>query len=357
MLKPAVELSHTAAKYFDILENAWAQANESVADSIDRNYLIAGLLIRFQFAGSALVPVIAPAFEHLRVTSPGSSPSFTIRLWDCASTGVLMPPPPCRLEGFTVRGEVRDFHDGQRHAAYQPSERILSVLDLNARVGVVCVASAREIAIPERAAPLRGLLSWLMRSNDRQLVHAAGVAAGESGVLIVGRGGAGKSNTAVGCLLAGLKYAADDFCAVSAAPVPTAHSLYSTAKLHRDGWAQIPYPPSNPDDPDADKRCYYLHAKFAERLPANFRILAIVAPRRTANGCPTLEPISPRIPVLETASETSLMLPDAGAEVLSTLSHIARQVPCYRLDLGSHPHAIPSIISSLIDTLQFTTNF
>jgi hypothetical protein len=348
--------SHAASDYFRIVEGAWAQANEGVDGAIDRYYALAGLLIRFQFAGSALVPAIAPAFEHLRVSSLRPSPSFTIRLWDCASTGVLMPPPPCRLEGFTVRGEVRDFHDGRHHAAYQPSERILSVIDVEARVGVVCVANAREIPTPERAAPLRGLLSWLMRYNHRQLVHGAGVAAGKGGVLIVGRGGAGKSNTAVGCLLAGLNYAADDFCAVSVAPVQMAHSLYSTAKLHRNDWAQIPYPPSNPDDPDTDKRFYYLHANFAERLPASFRILAIVAPRRTGIGDPTLKPISPRTPVLETASETSLMLPDAGAEVLSTLSRIARQVPCYRLDLGSHPHAIPLIIAGLIDTLESKKN-
>jgi hypothetical protein len=355
VLKAAAQ-SYAASNYFNIVDNAWLKANEAVDACINRYFAVAGLLIRFQFAGHALVPAITPAFEHLRVASLGASPSFTIRLWDCASTGVLMPPPPCGIKGFTIRGELRDFQDGRYHAAYQPSDRILSFLDVEAGIGMVCVANAQEIQTSERATPLRALLGWLMRYNHRQMVHAASVAAGKSGVLIVGRGGAGKSNTAVGCLLAGLNFAADDFCAVSTAPVPMAHSLYSTAKLHRNGWAQIPYPPSNPDDPDTEKRFYYLQANFAERLPANFPILAIVAPRRTDWGDPTLVPISACTPVLETASETSLMLPDAGAEVLSTLSQIARQVPCYRLDLGSYPQAIPSLIVGLIHTLESKKN-
>jgi hypothetical protein len=350
-LKAAVH-SYAASNYFSIVDGAWSQANEAVDACINRYYALAGLLIRFQFAGPALVPAITPAFEHLRPTSLGASPSFTIRLWDCASTGVVMPPPPCGIEGFTIRGEMRDFHDGRHHAAYQLSGRILSVLDIEAGVGVVCVADAHDVPTTERATPLRGLLGWLMRYNHRQMVHAASVAAGKSGVLIVGRGGAGKSNTAVGCLLAGLAYAADDFCAVSTAPMPMAHSLYSTAKVHRNGWAQIPYPPNNPDDPETEKRFYYLQPNFADRLRASFPILAIVAPRQTGKGDPTLQPISALAPVLETASQTSLMLPDAGAEVLSNLSRVARQVPCYRLDLGSRPHAIPSVIAELIYTLE-----
>ena len=294
--------------------------------------------------------MIAPALAHLESRSRGADPHFTVRLWDCASTGVAMPPCPCPVENFTLRGELRGFHDSRYYSAYDGLARIASFLDVERKLAIICVFDAQRIPTYERSAPLRALFGWLMRLHQRQLVHAASVGTAQGGVLIVGKGGAGKSNTAVGCLISGLCYAADDFCAVTADPVPTAYSLYSSAKLRAGDWARLPFACSNPDDPATEKSLYYLLPHFSSRLRACLPILAILWPRMSS-GDPAFERVPATLPLLETASQTCSMLPHAGGEVLSTLSRIARRVPCYRLELGSRPARIPDAIGGLIQSL------
>ena len=58
--------------------------------------------------------------------------------------------------------------------------------------------------------------------------------------LITGSGGAGKSTTALLCLQAGLAYLGDDYVVIALDPVPTAYSLYCTAKLNDDQAAKFP---------------------------------------------------------------------------------------------------------------------
>ena len=308
--------SRVAADFFDRVHAGWASAAASTGGATKRCCEIAGLLVRFQFAGPALPPVIAPAFAHLEISEGGAEPHLTVRLWDCASSGIAMPRSPCPMEAFTARGELLGFDDGRYHAAYQPLGRVLSLFDRHARLAVVCAADASAIPAVERAAPLRALLGWLMRHHRRQLVHAAALGTPTIGLLLVGRGGAGKSNTALGCLLAGLCHASDDFCAVSCEPQPVVHSLYCTAKVAAGDWAQPSWAPANPDDPEHEKRLYYLEPRFRHRLPARLPLSAMVWPSKTGTGDAALHRIAATAPLLETACQTSMMLPNAGAEVL-----------------------------------------
>ena len=339
-----------AGEYFEIVQSYWTRA-KAVAGLLHRDYEIAGLFIRLEFAGPALLPMITPALAHVQVHLSRSEPDLTVRLWDSVSTGVAMPPCPCPIEDFTIRGELRGLFDRRYHIAYDGLGRILSLLAFERKSAVVCIFDARNVPTHERGAPLRGLFSWLMRHHGLQLVHAASVGTTDGGVLIVGKGGAGKSNTAVGCLISGLVYAADDFCAVTVDPVPTVYSLYSSAKLRSGDCVQLPFPCSNPEDPVTEKNLYFLQPHFADKLRRCLPILAILMPRRIDNGNPTVHRIPAALPILEMASQTSSMLPLAGGEVLSMLSDVARRLPCYKLELGSYPSRIPDVISALIHSL------
>src|SRR4029077_4802081 len=93
----------------------------------------------------------------------------------------------------------------------------------------------------EIAEPIRAILSWFMREHNRQLIHAAAVGNSDGGVLLIGRSGAGKSNTALCCLASDLQYAADDFCAVSVGSEPHVYSLYCTGKTHEVDWTRHPF--------------------------------------------------------------------------------------------------------------------
>jgi len=338
-----------AAAYFEHAALAWQRAAASAGRVIERHYVVAGLAVRMEFAGAALLPAYCPALAHLEVPAPArATADFTIRLWECASTTVAMPPSPTIHDALTLRGDLRGFGDARYRAAYDPSCRVVSLGDAHAGTAIVCVRDVQGLAAYDRAAPLRAIFGWMARDHGRQLVHAAALGTPEGGVLVVGRGGSGKSNTAVGGMLAGLDFLGDDFCAVALDPAPTAYSLYCSAKLRLGDWASVPVAPLNPDDAPDEKRVYVLHPRYRDRLKAQIPLRAIALPRRTGQGDPALVPISPRLPLIEMASQSIAMLPGAGAEAVALLARLVRQVPCYRLDLGSRPERIARALAELI---------
>ena len=71
-------------------------------------------------------------------------------------------------------------------------------------------------------------------------------------------------------------------------------------------------------------------------------------PIRSSTPEASFERISPRIPLVEMASQSISMLPYAGAEMLKMLSSLVRRLPCYRFHLGHRPTLIPAAISDLI---------
>ena len=70
-----------------------------------------------------------------------------------------------------------------------------------------------------------------MEASGRQLVHAAAVGTDEGALLITGRGGVGKSTTALACLEAGMQFLGDDYVVVGLDPEPQVYRLYGSAKL------------------------------------------------------------------------------------------------------------------------------
>ena len=69
---------------------------------------------------------------------------------------------------------------------------------------------------------------------DLMLLHGAAVGTGGRGVLLGGRGGAGKSTLAAACLLRGMDFAGDDYVLVSRKGPFTAIPLFHTLKLCSD---------------------------------------------------------------------------------------------------------------------------
>ena len=61
------------------------------------------------------------------------------------------------------------------------------------------------------------------------------------GVLLAGKGGSGKSTTALTCLNSELQYVSDDYCVVVAQPSPFAYNLYCTAKVRADNTHRVPH--------------------------------------------------------------------------------------------------------------------
>lgn len=336
--------------FFETVYRAFQQAEQIAAGSLDRFYSIGGYTIRLRFAGPALVPRITPALEHL-ATKPSSSPMLTICLWDSASTRAQMPPPPWSAEAYIARGEVRGYNDGRIHTSFHIGANVLNMLDTRLDLAVLWICDASQIPYYESSAPLRTILHWWMCNHGRQVVHAGAVGTSMGGVLLAGKGGSGKSTTALACLNSELVYVSDDYCLLATDSVPYAYSLYSSAKLNAEDVERFPRlasAVSNPKRLGTEKAVFLLHKHYREKIATGFPIRAILLPRVTGRSETSLKEISSAASLKALAASTIFQLPGAGHKDFQRITKFVKQMPSYILELGYDISRIPDAIMGLL---------
>lgn len=340
--------------YFAEVSAAFEEAGRAVGGIIDRSYTIAGYSIRLRFAGPALLPAITPALAHLEAPLH-PAPALTVCLWDSATTGTKLPPFPWHAHDHLPRGEIRGYSNGRIYTSFQSWAGILSMLDTGTDRAIFWVPQAAALPSYEAAMPLRTIFHWWMSHHERQLVHAAAVGTPEGGVLLVGKGGSGKSTTALACLDSGLIYLGDDYVALEMKPAPFAHSLYNSAKLTLDSLERLPQwlpAVTNPDRATDEKAILFVHDRYRHRIRPHFRVCAVLIPRVTAVRATRLVAASPGTGLLALAPSTIFWLPYAGDQALRTMARLVRRVPIYILEVGSDIAQIPTVVSALLAELS-----
>lgn len=330
---------------------------------IVRKYRIGGLTMRMRFAGPAMLERISGSFAHLRVAGDTHSAAgddvaaadagdeLTIDIWDSASTGTR--PAPVVGTPITADGTGPIYYseaDGVRALSRWGT---LSVLDAPTRRAWFWTADAAGLLSWDWASPLRLVLHWWLGDHGILLVHGGAVGGDGGGVLVVGRGGSGKSTTTLSCLSAGLRYAGDDFVGLSAPPRPRVHSLYSSGKLeshHLARFAQLRSAVANPDRLKEEK-AIVLVARSAPELPiAGFPLKAVLVPRVVADDPQTRAVLTSSASALAAlAPSTVFQLYPPHPRAMSIMAALVRCVPCYSLELGSDVQRIPETIIDILD--------
>jgi len=336
--------------FFQVAYRVFQQAERTADGPIDRFYTLGGDVIRLRFAGPALVSRITPALEHI-ATEPSSSPVLTICLWDSISTGTQMPPPPWSADAYISRGEVSGYNNGRIHTAFHVGANVLNLLDTESDLALFWTRDASQLPYYESGAPLRTILDWWLSSRGRQLVHAAAVGTAQGGVLLAGKGGSGKSTTALACLNSKLLYAADDYCLLAQDRVPYVYSLYNSAKVNADNVHRIPHlrsAISNANRLDTEKALLFLHEHCPHRIVTGFPIRALLLPRVTGQPETRLTPASPIAGLKALAPSTIFQLSGAGRGAFQTMARIVKQIPCHYLELGTDISKIPDGIMTIL---------
>lgn len=337
------------ATFFEGVYQAFQKAEKAMG-LIDHFYAIGGHTVRLCFAGSALVSRITPALEHL-ITEPTSSPALTVCLWDSASTGIPLPPPPWSADASIARGEVRGCIDDHIHISFQLWDSILNMFDNHSALATFWLPDARQLPYHESGAPLRSILHWWLGIHGLQFVHAAAVGTVEGGVLLAGKSGSGKSTTALNCLKSQLVYVSDDYCLVAADPQPYVYSLYNSAKVNADNIHRVPHLKSaisNADRLDSEKALLFLYEHFPEKIVNGFPLRAVLLPRVTGHPETRLTPVSPATGLRALAPSTIFQLAGAGKGAFQTMAKLVKKIPCYHLELGTDISGIPGVISDLV---------
>jgi hypothetical protein len=169
-------------------------------------------------------------------------------------------------------------------------------------------------------------------------------------VLLVAKGGSGKSTTALACLAHGLSYVGDDYCLVRLDP-PFAHSLYCSAKLRDDSVRRLPHlrAAAAPDlRRDDEKAVFVLDRARGARIVPGLPLRAILLPRVTHAEPTRLRPAGAREALQALAPSTMSQLPGADARSVAIMTALVRQLPCYHLDLGPELSGIPPVIARLL---------
>jgi hypothetical protein len=364
----SAEAAEAAQSFFNIARCAFEQAARPAR--AERTMLLAGCeRLRIRFGSLALAESLAPAFAHLpEAPADGAPADFTIDAWDTAGSGIAMPAPPWREADYGPYGEIRQAGWPRTlRARFNLHSGVLSMVDGTARA-LWWTRDAAALPDYERGAPFALLLHWwqlLCPPPGRppacamHAVHAAAVGTErDGGLLLVGRGGSGKSTTALACLAAGFLYAGDDYCLLQSTPAgPRACSLFATGKLSDAMLARFPVFGTavvNPQRAPGEKALLFLDRSFSKQLVTGMPLRAIVLPRVFPDREETrLTPASPAAALQALAPSTIFLFPRSGPEAANLLAQLAaatRRLPCFHLELGADADATrtPQILSGLL---------
>ncbi len=342
------------AEFFAATDAAFRAATAGSGEVV-RDITIGGVRIRLAFAGEPLVVPMSTAFRHLAAAVPHDVVDLHIGVWDTRSTGVQPPRFPWLATDVGRRGAITGFNDSDVCTAFHgdlmdlsADFRSVSVMQRSLRAARFWVLAEDRVPWWERAAPLRTILHWGLRSPDRLLVHGAAVGAGGHGVLLAGAGGSGKSTTSIAALLAGLQFAGDDYVLVDLARDPVrAHSIYGTAKLTPASATLLEGLPSVAVGRDGEKAVLDVAAVHPDRLVADLALDAIVLPRVVAPGPTRLVRATAADALRALAPTTVLQLPPDGGSALGPLAALSRRLPVWHLELGGDPAAAVALVAGL----------
>jgi hypothetical protein len=339
--------------FFQKCYDRFLQAKTAVGE-INSHYQIGGTVVCLKFAGDSLIPILTPALDHLRL-SETTTADLTICIWDSESTGVNMIPPPCTVDCFTDRGDIWGFNSQRFKTAFHWVEDSVNLMDLETKVGVFWVQRAGKLPFWVHASPLRTLFHWWMEQNGCQLLHAAAIGTEKGAVLVTGKGGVGKSTTALSCLQAGLFYLADDYVATRLEPEPVVYSLYSTAKLNADHVEKFPDLSghvSNIETMDREKAVMFLSTPMREQITMQMPLRAILTPAIVDRLESMISPVSKREIQGAMSFTTMSQLPNVGRYTHEYIGRLIDMLPHYTLEIGSVFERIPKAVSELLNQVE-----
>jgi hypothetical protein len=353
------------AEYFERALAAAAAACERPEAIVRRINLGGGRCGVLHFCDGALEDLLYPALAHQKLPDEKAEADLKILAWDSAHSGVPMWSPPLAIGDYLVRGEIAGYNNERFRTVFQPVSGLFSFYDADRQIGLWWTQDYDRLPLYERAAPFLFLFHWWhsLSCHDSFLLHAAAVGTEDrGGVLLAGRGGSGKSTTAVACLLDGSwAYLADDYCVVRVgAEIPTVHSLYCSAKLDHKTLAAFPALSDRASlieigrDPDG-KIGFDLFQCFPESFRSELPLRVIVFPRvpRQANGAgpDRLTSIGAGAAVRALAPSTLFQLPGAAASDFHMITALANRLPCFQLELGSNFAAVPQSLRQFMECL------
>ena len=314
----------------------------------EEHWCLAGRLVHARYVAPDLAARFHPTLAHLECDAgPRNHVDLDIGCWDRALTDVAVPPPPWGLDDYLPENRIRGHVDGRIRAAFDPTARILSLYDRERRQAVLHAASSDTVPDWMDRAPFRTILTWWAADRGFAMMHASSVAWADGAVILAGGSGAGKSTTALTCLAAGLDLLGDDACLVGLDPAPHVWSVYKRAKLEPDAARWLP----SLDALAVVRTEEQTHIDPGEHHRNDAPLRAVLLPQVTGERATRAVPIA-RAAAMRVLGTTTLVEGGGIArDALTTLTALARDVPCLRLELGSDLDGVADAVRTVIENV------
>lgn len=323
----------------------FAQAWDALEGTLPASQVVelGTLRIRWAAPDESWLELLGAALNH---SSPSeASGEVEIRLFS-QSELELLPPLPVEVAEVKERGRLDDWCTPEFLAVAPMSS--IHLADRRRGQALVYYCGQEDIPLWDRCAPFRLVLGFLAPARGHQLLHAAATALGGQGVLLVGRGGSGKSSSALVSLGPDSRWTflSEDYTLLDQATL-TVRPLYRSFKVDPTVLERMPWLRRGEMLGVVDgKECRLLPPEL-ELPPTRCRVL--VWPDRQQRE-PTLE-LSAIAALKKLAPSTLFQNPNARAEDFKAMASLCRQLPCRTLGLGDSP--APSLVEErLKETLS-----
>lgn len=334
----------------ETLDPMFAKALGRAPDAlVEADYRIGGHPVRMRMLGREMAADVDKALCHLR-SNDGAAPALTVEIWDDAAVGPVGWEP--WSEGSDTNGTVSLAHDDRYVLTQRPTSAML--LDRKESRIVGGIRGRQFLHQDERVRPFHRLISIWLDDNDIQFVHAALIAHGEKGLLLVGKSGSGKSTSAIASMLDGFTFLSDDYVALGAGDDGKyiGYSLYASCMM--DNAAKFPdlTPIAQPPNTTYEvKHSVYLTDCPKAHFAPQTDLAAIVMPRVVDRPDTVFKRARTMEAMLALAPSSIWILPGSASFSLDKMEGLVTSVPAYSLELG-RDYEISSAIRRLCGELE-----
>ena len=245
----------------------------------------------------------------------------------------------------------RGYCDPPIYFHYEVSAHTLSAINMQQNRAYCVVHDMQTLPWWMAGSPLLVIIHVWLREKGLQLTHAAAIGNGQTSLLLVGKGGSGKSTSTLACLTEGSHYLGEDYCIIDSQQIPNVFSLYQSAKWEANTRALFPQYEhfiTNPETANDGKALLYYQDIFPRQMQISAPIRAVLSLTIGKQNNPILQEYDSSSTLKDVVMSTLLQLPFYHPRTISILQNLVKRVKTYRLILGQDIKANTQTIQSLL---------
>ena len=311
-----------------------------------RTYVnLSGISICMHFLNENSKRVFSRPFSHLEIETD-EKPGFDIYV-------IHGGPSDEPIDGWkrferdaSEERKLLIYSRNGEYVLYNHESKILAGYDTRRKKAYYYIPNLDILPFYEKAAPMRMIFHHFAQDHGMLLVHGAAIAMDGQGILMAGRGGSGKTTTAICAAFGGFDYLGDDYVILDVENKVIC-SLYSSCKVRWDSEKLLPELGSLAVNNRNEDKGYFFMNEISERVIKSVRLCAVAIPRLGGEEPSYL--ITSGINALRAlSSSTIFQMPGSGMSTLQGISKAIRDVPVYEMVLSTSPEEINKKLAELV---------